>query len=164
MRAPSDDVTAFWILASERVSLDASILALRPGSRLLLANVLYAVRPDSVAVLDRDLARAAQHSERFRIIIEDDTPSWVEPELLLRDWQVAHEFRLVLPQYAELTRSVGYADVRRADDVDADWSRRRAMFRIDHLEEDARHGVSPRPQTATEFWSSVRFRSTSVLK
>jgi ribosomal protein S18 acetylase RimI-like enzyme len=151
MRAPQDDVTHLWSLASERTALGAAALATRPAApKLGLANFVYALHPDSPGDLEADLAEAVQRSQHVRIVIEPDTPSWVEAELLLRGWQLELEYRLVLPPATGLTGSAAPTDIRPAAEVDADWSERAALFRLDHIEEDLRHRTSPRSQQETD--------------
>ncbi|SDS01986.1 GNAT family N-acetyltransferase [Microlunatus soli] len=150
MRPPEDDVTRFWTLAGSGRQLAASTLSRLPAAPdLLLANCLYAVRPGSVADLDQDLARAAADAPQFRVMVESDTPSWVEAELLLRDWRPETEYRLILPAGRLLTGPAETA-VRPAIEVDPDWSQRQALFRLDHLEEDDRLGRGRRPVSRTE--------------
>ncbi|MFC7624316.1 GNAT family N-acetyltransferase [Microlunatus sp. GCM10028923] len=150
MRAPVDDVTRFWGLGSRATRLGASTAVRSPVAPALgLANYLYDLRPRTVADLDRDLA-AWQPGQNARIVIEPDTPDWVEAELLLRGCDLEQEYRLVLPAGEPPAGAAPAIEVRPAGEADPDWSARGALFRQDHLEEDARHGVAPRPQAATD--------------
>lgn len=150
MRAPLDDVTRFWGLGSKATRLETSTAVRSSVAPALgLANYLYDLRPRTVADLDRDLAEW-QPGANARIVIEPDTPAWVEAELLLRGWALEQEYRLVLPAGESPAGSPRSVEVQRAVEVDPDWSARGALFRLDHLEEDARHGVAPRPRSATD--------------
>lgn len=143
---PEDAATQLWGLASERVALAASVLVTRPSApELLLASFLYAVRPADVAALDTDLRAALARGVR-RVVLEHRTPAWVEAELRLRDWTVEDELRLELPDGAPLAGSPPPVDVRPGARADPDWRIRGDLLRADHLEEDARHGVPPRPE------------------
>lgn len=148
-RDPEDAATHLWGLASERVDLAASMLATRPDAPdLPLATYLYALRPHDVATFDTDLREALNRDVR-RVVLEQDTPAWVEAELRLRGWTVEDELRLELPDGATLAGSPPPIDVRPATQVDPRWQTRGELLRADHLEEDARHGVQPRPPTQT---------------
>ncbi|MDI5979865.1 hypothetical protein [Amycolatopsis magusensis] len=149
MLTPEDETVHLWGLASDRVPLGSSVIARRQSSSDLgLANFLYAVTPRNVGDLEADLADATS-AGCSRVIIESRTPPWVEAELLLRGWNIEQELRLVLDAAAPLAESPATHTVRPADDCDPDWSARAEMFRLDHLEEDARHGVTPRSTART---------------
>lgn len=151
MKAPEDDTTHLWGLASGRNALSACTIAGRASAPALdLANFLYAVQPQNVDQLDADLAEAATGTGRCpRVVLESRTPSWVEAELLLRGWQAQDELRLELDPGAHLTGSSPPHVVRPASELDPDWAARARMFRSDHLEEDSRRGHRPRPVTHT---------------
>ncbi|GAB3768987.1 GNAT family N-acetyltransferase [Microlunatus parietis] len=150
MRAPVDDVTRFWGLGSEATRLGtATAVRSSVAPALGLANYLYDLRPTTVADLDRDLADW-QPGENARVVVEPDTPAWVEAELLLRGWELEQEYRLVLPAGTPPAGSARPVEVQRAAELDPNWSARGALFRLDHLEEDARHGDTARPQEATD--------------
>lgn len=149
MRDPEDAATHLWGLASEREALASSILVWRASAPdLLLASYLYAVRPADLDTFDFDLDMARARGVR-RVVLERDTPEWVEAELRLRGWTADDELRLELPREAELAGSPPSIDVRPAAQVDPAWRVRGELLRADHVEEDTRHGVPPRAPEET---------------
>lgn len=147
---PEDAATHLWGLASSREALAASVLMTRPSApHLLLASYLYAVQPADVATLESDLDVALAHGIR-RVVLEHRTPAWVEAELRLRGWAVEDELRLRLHAGTGLGGTPPSVEVRPAAHVDPDWLARARLLRADHLEEDARHGVPPRPEGDSE--------------
>lgn len=146
---PEDAATHLWGLASEREALAASVLVTRPSAPdLLLASYLYAVRPLDLATFETELEIARSRGVR-RVVLERDTPEWVEAELRLRGWTVEDELRLELPSGAQLAGSPPQIDVRPGRQVDPAWCARGDLLRADHIEEDTRHGVPPRAPAQT---------------
>jgi GNAT superfamily N-acetyltransferase len=149
MRDPEDAATHLWGLASEREALAASVLVTRPSAPdLLLASYLYAVRALDLATFESDLDMARARGVR-RVVLERDTPAWVEAELRLRGWTAEEELRLELPSDAQLAGSPPRVDIRPGTQVDPAWRARGELLRADHIEEDTRHGIPPRPPAQT---------------
>lgn len=147
---PEDAASHLWSLASDHERLGAATLAVRPAApELQLATFLYDVQPRDSHELATDLTTAIEQGCR-RVVLESRTPAWVEAMLLLDGWSSEAELRLELAAGETLEGSPGDVEVLQGAHVDPDWHRRGAMLRTDHLEEDARHGVPPRPIAQTE--------------
>ncbi|NLP82752.1 GNAT family N-acetyltransferase [Microbacterium sp. CFH 90308] len=106
------------------------------------------MRPADLATFDSDLGIARARGIR-RVVLERDTPKWVEAELRLRGWTVEDELRLELAGDAQLAGSPPQVDVRAGSQVDPDWRARGELLRADHIEEDTRHGVPARAPAQT---------------
>jgi GNAT superfamily N-acetyltransferase len=81
-----------------------------------------------------------------RVLIDPDTPPAAEALLALDDWQLEVALQLALP--ASTPVGVPAVAVRPVVD-DAGWDQVHRLFRMDHREEDARHGRPTRPEPAT---------------
>jgi GNAT superfamily N-acetyltransferase len=81
-----------------------------------------------------------------RVLVDADTPPAAEAHLVLHGWRLDVQLHLVLPPDAAVEPPA--SAVRPVVD-DAAWAEVRRLFRIDHLEEDARHGRPARPDAAT---------------
>ncbi|MCC3765154.1 GNAT family N-acetyltransferase [Glycomyces sp. TRM65418] len=137
--------TAFWSLGAS-ISAQAGFEIVHhptaPGHAL--GNFITRVRDRAAAsaiVTDHSTALPA------RLVIDTDTPPPVEAAVALADWTVEHLLLLALPATTTIPEPHGL-DTRAAEG-DADWQAIEHLFRIDHLEEDARHGVPARPLEQT---------------
>ena len=94
------------------------------------------------------LAEASQRTgvSLRRVLVDPDTPPAAEARLALHDWQLDVQLHLVLP--AAIAVEAPALQVRPVVD-DAGWTEVHRLFRLDHLEEDARLGRPARPEEAT---------------
>jgi GNAT superfamily N-acetyltransferase len=89
-----------------------------------------------------------------RVVIDADTPPAAEAYLALCDWHLDIQLLLMLP--GSVTPEPPARPLRAVGTSDDDWSDIGALFRIDHLEEDARAGRPARPLAVTT--AAVRLR------
>ncbi|GAA5130100.1 GNAT family N-acetyltransferase [Pseudonocardia adelaidensis] len=88
-----------------------------------------------------------------RVLVDPDTPPAAEAQLALHDWKLDVQLHLALPADAAVDPP---ASAARPVVDDAGWAEVRRLFRIDHLEEDARRGRSARSEAATTAAVAVR--------
>jgi GNAT superfamily N-acetyltransferase len=145
-RAVGRAMRRFWSLGSDVFALDGA-KAVRnvaaPGHPL--GTFLCELRTDDVPAV---LAEASRRSgEPFRrVLVDPDTPPAAEAHLALHDWQLDVQLHLVPP--AAVAVEAPALQVRPVVD-DAGWTEVHRLFRLDHLEEDARLGRPARPEPAT---------------
>jgi GNAT superfamily N-acetyltransferase len=145
-RAVGRAMRRFWSLGSDVFTL-VGAKAVRnlaaPGHPL--GTFLCELRTDDVPAV---LAEASRRSgEPFRrVLVDPDTPRAAEAHLALHDWQLDVQLHLVLP--AAVAIEAAALAVRPVVD-DAGWAQVHQLFRLDHLEEDARLGRPARPEPAT---------------
>jgi GNAT superfamily N-acetyltransferase len=136
----------FWSLGSDVLALDGAT-AVRNGTAPghPLGTFLCELRSSDIPAV---LAEASERTgEQFRrVLVDPDTPPAAEAHLALHDWRLDVQLHLVLPA----TRPVDAPALRVRPVVDdAGWAEVHRLFRIDHLEEDARLGTPARPEPAT---------------
>ncbi|MHC1560945.1 N-acetyltransferase family protein [Actinomycetospora sp. C-140] len=140
----ADVVTDYWSLGAEVDDLGDAVLVHRPG--LPRSTFLHRLRPRGVEELDSALDAARTIAQVPQIVLDPDTPPFVEAELVVRGWRVDTSVQLVLPPRVPGPAPDG--PVRPAADADRDTLR--ALFRADHLETDRRSGRAPRSEERTD--------------
>jgi GNAT superfamily N-acetyltransferase len=149
-------VTGFWSSGGEVTELPGGTVvhhATAPDQPL--GNFACALRSETAAVLERLLDGPAPTPPCDRVVLDAATPAGAEAHLALHDWRIEVQLLLVLPAETSVAlpeHLPDLHDVHRA----TDWAAIEALFRIDHLEEDARAGTPPRPAEATR--SAVELR------
>lgn len=137
--------TAFWSLGAN-ISAQAGFEVVRHPTAPdhALGNFITRVRDRAAApaiVTNDSTALPA------RLVIDADTPPPVEAAVALADWTVEHLLLLALPATISIPEPHGLDTC--VAEGDTDWQAIERLFRIDHLEEDARHGVPARPLEQT---------------
>jgi GNAT superfamily N-acetyltransferase len=145
-RAVGQAMRRFWSLGSDVLALDGAA-AVRNGTTPghPLGTFLCELRTDDVAAVLAESSRRTREPFR-RVLVDPDTPPAAEAHLALHDWQLDVQLHLVLP--ATVPVDAPALRVRPVVD-DAGWAEVHRLFRIDHLEEDARLGRPTRPEPAT---------------
>jgi GNAT superfamily N-acetyltransferase len=155
-----DVIERFWVLGGERFDLGtAALVRHRDGHPL--GTFLSAVRADSVEGTDALLARADELVDGGcrHVRMDADTPPAVEAALVMAGWTPEHQLQLVLP--ADLAVEPARHPPRPVRDDD--WPQIEALFRLDHLEEDARAGRPARPTAATAAAIALRRALTPAV-
>lgn len=113
-----------------------------------LGNFTCGVRggPAATAELLRTAATASHPSSR-RVLVDRATPAAVEASLVLDGWRLERQLELVLPADVPVA-SPAEPNVLPVQS-DEDWAAVAELFRVDHLEEDAKAGRDPRPTAVT---------------
>lgn len=140
----------FWSVGAETTDLIGGVLVHRPGLvSEPSATYLHELRPTDVAALHSLLDRASRLTGAPipRAFLDAETPTWVEAELVARDWRVEANLQLALPAGADLAPVPG-VPIRPASDED--WEELRALLRVEHEEEDRKAGREPRPLHRTD--------------
>jgi GNAT superfamily N-acetyltransferase len=152
-RAAGQAVRRFWSLGSEVLHLDnATAVRNRSAPGRPYGAFLCEIRtPDVPAVLAE--ASHLMGEPVRRVLVDPDTPPAAEAYLALHDWQLDVQLHLVLPVSAPVDAPT--LRVRPVVD-DTGWSEIHRLFRIDHLEEDARLSGPARPEQATTAAVAVR--------
>jgi GNAT superfamily N-acetyltransferase len=141
-----DVMRRFWSLGGDVLALDgATAVRNRAAPEHPLGTFLCEVRPANVAPLLTEPFR--------RVLVDPDTPPEAEAYLALHDWHLDMQLLLVLPESAQVEEPT--LRVRPIVD-DAGWSEIHRLFRIDHLEEDARLGRPARSEQTTAAAVAVR--------
>jgi GNAT superfamily N-acetyltransferase len=152
-RAVGRAMRRFWSLGSDVFALDGA-KAVRnvaaPGHPL--GTFLCELRTDDVAAVLAEASRRTGVSFR-RVLVDPDTSPAAEAHLALHDWQLDVQLHLVLP--AAVAVEAPALQVRPVVD-DAGWTEVHRLFRLDHLEEDARLGRPARPEPATRAAVALR--------
>lgn len=147
-------VTRFWSIGGEvRDGSGCRVVRHASAPDDPLGNFTCAVR-DERCLTDLLAPDTRDDAARSRVLIDRDTPAAVEARLALDGWEAHHQLQLVLPADVAV-RPPGAVQVAPAPD-DAAWDAIHGLFRIDHLEEDRRHGVDPRPPSATRAAVALR--------
>ena len=129
----------FWSLGSDVLPLDgATAVRNRSAPEHPLGTFLCELRTADVAPLLTEPFR--------RVLVDPETPPAAEAYLALHDWRLDVQLHLALPESAPI--AVPTSAVRPVVD-DAGWSEIHRLFRIDHLEEDARLGRPVRSEGTT---------------
>lgn len=142
-----DVAIGVWSLGADIREVGAGLCCSRPGtSPEGLTNFVCRLRPGSVD----DLEATVEALRRWcrRVVLDAATPSWVEAELVARDWRLGHQLQLVLPAEHALTHDTAAATLR-ALELD-DWPVVYELLLIDHAEEDHRAGRAPRERRHTD--------------
>jgi GNAT superfamily N-acetyltransferase len=129
----------FWSPGSEVLALGGATAvrnAAAPGHPL--GTFLCELRTEEVAPLLAEPFR--------RVLVDPDTPPAAEARLALHDWRLDVQLHLALPAGVAVDAP---ASVVRPVVDDAGWTEIQRLFRIDHLEEDARLGRPARSEAAT---------------
>jgi GNAT superfamily N-acetyltransferase len=145
-RAVGQTMRRFWSLGSDVLPLDGATAfhnATAPGHPL--GTFLCELRTADVPVVLAEASRRTAEPFR-RVHVDPDTPPAAEAYLALHDWELDVQLHLVLP--AAVTVDAPVVAVRPVVD-DAGWAEVHRLFRLDHLEEDARLGLPARPEPAT---------------
>jgi GNAT superfamily N-acetyltransferase len=145
-RAVGQAMRRFWSLGSDVLALDGAT-AVRNGTAPghPLGTFLCELRTADVAAVLAEASRRTGEPFR-RVHVDPDTPPAAEAHLALDDWQLDACLHLVLP--AAVAVEAPALEVRPVVD-DAGWTEIHRLFRLDHLEEDARLGRPARPEPAT---------------
>jgi GNAT superfamily N-acetyltransferase len=125
----------FWSLGADVFALEGATAVRSPAAPgHPLGTFLCEVRDaDPAAVLAGFARRTGAPCPR--VLVDPATPPASEAHLALRGWQLEIALQLVLPADAAVAAPVG--TVRPVTD-DAGWAHVHRLFRIDHIEEDAR--------------------------
>lgn len=146
----------FWSLGGERLDVgDAVLVRHREALTDPSGTFATALRSTTPSAVESALARCDELVDGGcrRILVDPDTPAAVEAHLAAEDWRLEAELQLVLPA----TATADPADVTLRPVVgDEDWERLGELFRLDHLEEDAREGR--RPRSAADTRAAVALR------
>jgi GNAT superfamily N-acetyltransferase len=139
----------FWSLGGERLDVgDAVLVRHQEALTNPLGTFATALRSTTSRAVAATLARCDDLVDGGcrRVLIDPDTPAAVEAHLAAEDWRLEPQLQLVLPA----TAGPGSTNLNpRPVRDDADWQRLTELFRLDHLEEDAKAGRRPRPATET---------------
>jgi GNAT superfamily N-acetyltransferase len=136
----------FWSLGADVLALDGATAVRHPAAPgHPLGTFLCRLRTDDAAGALAEFARSTG-APCPRVLVDPDTPSAVEAHLALHGWHLGVVLQLVLP--ADAAVAVPRGAVRPVTD-DAGWAHVRRLFRIDHLEEDARLERTARSEADT---------------
>ncbi|WP_026930299.1 GNAT family N-acetyltransferase [Glycomyces tenuis] len=148
-------VEDFWSLGGEVSAHDGyELVRHRAAPDHPLGNFCRGLRTAAAAESIRAHGDDAAAPLPPRVIIDTEAPPAVEAVLALNDW--ALERLLVLELAADVPVPEPHGLQVRHADGEEDWREIERLFRIDHLEEDARHGSPPRPPELTR--SAVALR------
>ena len=142
-------VERFWSLGGERLDVgDAVLVRHREALTNPLGTFATALRATTSRATAATLARCDELVDGTcgRVLIDPHTPPAVEAHLALEDWRLDAQLQLVLP--AEVVTDPADPQPRPVAE-DEDWQRLGELFRLDHLEEDAKAGRRPRPAADT---------------
>jgi GNAT superfamily N-acetyltransferase len=106
---------------------------------------LYAVAPREIGELEADLAEMGRCR---RVVIEHDTPDWVEAELSMRGWEIDSDLRLELAPETKLAGPPPLIDVRPAGELDPTGRLGPRCFAAT-TSERTRRGLAPRTVAQT---------------
>lgn len=143
-------VERFWSLGAQVRDADGGTVVRRPATPdHPLGNFLCRVRTDDPVCLELLVAPDTEAGlpALDRVLIDDDTPAGIAAQLAVDDWRLESQLVLVLDEPDNVTPP-SRMDVTRVRGDDG-WAAVGALFRIDHLEEDARAGRAPRAESAT---------------
>ncbi|SDL21976.1 Acetyltransferase (GNAT) family protein [Glycomyces sambucus] len=137
--------TAFWMLGAEStVHAGFEVVRHAAAPDHPLGTFVHRVRDAAAMAV---IAAGEDAVVPGRLLVDADTPGEVEAVAALHDWTVEHLLLLELPKSTVVPEPEGL-EVRVAEGDD-DWREIERLFRIDHLEEDSRHGTAPRPEAQT---------------
>ncbi len=148
VRSVAEAAQRFWSLGGEVLHLDGATSVRNPAAPgHPLGTFLCRLRTaDVAAVLAESERRTGEPCPR--VLVDPDTPPAAEAHLALHDWALDVALQLVLPAGTPVDAPA--ATVRPVvDDDDDGWEQVHRLFRLDHLEEDARHGRPDRPEQAS---------------
>ena len=154
-------VARYWSLGAHTQDLDGGRVVSCPvAPEHPLGTYLMRVSANTSTQVDRLLADASAVLARpcERIFLSSATPAVVEAYLMLLDWVPELQLQLLFPSSTAVEAPT--VPLRPIRDVDGDWSQIEALFRIDHLEEDARAGQRARSEADTH--SAVLLRRRLV--
>lgn len=144
-------IQRFWSLGGQVADADGVATVVRHPSTpdQPLGNFLCRVRTDDISVVDDLLTADADAGlpPIAKVLVDDETPPRILAHLALHDWRLESQLVLALDD----PRGVPGPErlVPRHVDGDEAWAAVAALFRIDHLEEDARTGAPPRGEATT---------------
>jgi GNAT superfamily N-acetyltransferase len=152
-RAVHRTAQRFWSLGADVRALGgATAVRLRTAPGHPLGTFLCEVRTaDPSEALAEFVHRTGAPCPR--VLVGPDTPPAAEAHLALHGWRLDVQLQLVLPAATPVDAP---ADRVRPVVDDAGWEHVHRLFRIDHLEEDARLGRPSRPERATASALSLR--------
>ncbi|WP_158228158.1 GNAT family N-acetyltransferase [Pseudonocardia sp. MH-G8] len=136
----------FWALGAEVLDLGGAVAVRNPAAPgHPLGTFLCEVRTADPAAALAELARRTGAPCR-RVLVDPDTPPAAEAQLALHGWRLDIVLQLVLPADDAVA-----APTERARPVTDDdgWAHVQRLFRIDHLEEDARLARPARSEADT---------------
>ncbi len=147
-------VTDFWSLGAKVTAHDGYEVVRHPAAPgHPLGDFIRRVH-DVSAANDIVARRPEAPPLPARMVIDAETPRAVEAILALNDWAPESLLLLELPAAMSVPEPQGL-DIRSVDDEEG-WREIERLFRIDHLEEDDRHGAPPRPPEQTHAAIALR--------